>query len=53
MKGALSDFWYWLNSNISVSSEGLIILQKSSFSHTFLCDASLFFVLKEWRQFRQ
>ena len=35
------------NSNILVSSEGIIILQKSLFSHTFLCDSSLFFVQKE------
>ena len=29
--GALSDFWYWLNSNILVSSEGIMTLQKSLF----------------------
>ena len=29
--GALADFWHWLNSNILVSSEGVIMLQKSSF----------------------
>ena len=33
---ALSDFWYWLNcNNILASSEGMITLQKSLFSHTF------------------
>ena len=44
---ALSNFQYWLSSNILVSSEGVTILQKSLFSHTFLSDSSLFFVLKE------
>ena len=51
--GALSDFLHWLNSNILVSSEGLITLQKSLFSHTVLCYSSLFFFLKEWKQFKQ
>ena len=53
VNGALSDLWYWLNCNISVSSKGMIVLQKSLFSRTFLRESSLFFVLKEWRQFRQ
>ena len=46
INGVLSDFWYWLNSNILVSSEGIITLQKFLFSHTFLCDSSLFFFSK-------
>ena len=33
-----------------MSSEGIVTLQKSLFSHTLLCAASLFFFLKEWRQ---
>ena len=33
INGVLSDFWYWLNSKILVSSEGIKILQ-SLFSHT-------------------
>ena len=37
------DFWYLLNSNILVSSEGIIALQKCLFSHTFLCDSRYFF----------
>ena len=36
-----------------VSSEGFTAPQKSLFSHTFSWDSSLFFVLNEWRQFRQ
>ena len=53
MNGDLSDFCYWLNSNILVSSKSKVTLQKSLFSHAFLSDSSLFFLLKEWRQFRQ
>ena len=53
MNETLSDFWYWLNSNILVSLEGVIILQKLLFSQTLLCDWSLFSVMKEWKQFRQ
>ena len=34
--GVLSDFWYCLNSNISVSSEGITTPPKSLFSNTFL-----------------
>ena len=29
------------------------MLQKFFSSYTFLCDSSLFFVLKQWRQFKQ
>ena len=50
---ALSDLWYWLDSNVLVYLEGITTLQKSLFSHFLLCDTSLFFVLKEWRQFKQ
>ena len=49
---ALSDFWYWLNSNNLVSWEGIITWQKSLFSHTLLWDSIEFFVLKKWWQFR-
>ena len=48
--------WYYIrfliliNSNILVPLQRIITLQKSLFSHTFLCDSSLLFVLKEWRQ---
>ena len=43
MNDALSDLWYWLNSNILVSSEGMFLLQKSLFSNVFLCNSSFFF----------
>ena len=49
----LSDFQYWLNINVLVSSEGITTLQKSLFSHIFFWDSSLFFVLTEWRQFKE
>ena len=29
MNGALSDFWNWLNANFLMSSESIIMLQKS------------------------
>ena len=49
---ALSDFWYWLNVNVLLSSKSIIILQKS-----FLCTMRFYaisvFDLKEWRQIRQ
>ena len=51
--GALSDFLHWLISNNLVTSVDMITLQKYLFSHFFLCDSDLFFVLKEWRQFKQ
>ena len=47
---ALSYFSYWLNSDLLVSSEGIMMLQKSLFSHTFLCKWTFSFVAKEWRQ---
>ena len=47
------NFWYWLNSNILVSWKEIIILQKSFFSDTLLCNSSLIFVLKGWIQFKQ
>ena len=40
MNGDLSDLW--LKSNTKVL-----------FSHTLLCDSSLFSDLKEWRQYKQ
>ena len=52
MYGILSDFMYWFNSNILSFSDGITIQQKSLFLHTFSRDLSLFFVLKEWRQFK-
>ena len=53
MNGAWSDFWYWLNSNNLMFFEGIIMLREPLFSYTLLCDWSLFFVAKEWKQFRQ
>ena len=47
---ALSYFSYWLNSDFLVSLEGIMMLQKSLFSHTFLCNWTFSFVVKEWRQ---
>ena len=44
---ALSESWKWLNSNILASSKVSSELQKSLFLHAFLCNSSLFFVLKE------
>ena len=35
VNGALSHVYYWLNSNILVSSKGIETLQKSLFSYTF------------------
>ena len=49
----LLDFWYWLNSNILMSSEGIISLQKCFFLRSFLCNSSFSFVAKEWRQFKR
>ena len=34
-----TDFWYWLSSNVLVSSEGIATIQKSLLSHTFLWDS--------------
>ena len=53
MYGILSDFVSWLNSNALSFSNGITVLQKPLFLHTFSCDLSLFSVLKEWRQFKQ
>ena len=53
INGAVSDFCYWSNSNILLSSEAIMTLQKSLFSRTFLCDSSFFSVANERRQFRQ
>ena len=43
----LSDFIYWLISNILFFSDGITVPQKSLFLHTFSWDLSLFPVLKE------
>ena len=43
----LSDFWYWLNYNILVSSEGIPTFQKSIFSNTFSSYLCLFSVEKK------
>ena len=41
-------FWYWLNSNILVAKiEGKITLQKSIFTHTFLCNFFFFLLQKK------
>ena len=53
MYGILSNFIYWLNSNILSFSDGITMPQKSLFLFTFSWDLSLFSVLKEWRQFKQ
>ena len=45
MNGVLLGFGYWSNYNILVSSEGIIMLQKSLFSHDLSCNSSLVFVL--------
>ena len=47
--GVWSDFQYWLNSNVLVSSEDITTTQNSLLSHTFLRDSNLFFVMSEWR----
>ena len=52
INGALSDLRYWWNSNILLSLEEFITLQKSLILHTFLLDSSLFLVLNEGRQFK-
>ena len=52
MYDILSDFTYWLNSNIVSFSDGITIVQKPLFLHPFSWDLSLFFILKEWRQFK-
>ena len=41
MNGALSDFWYWLISNILVSSKGIITLQRVVF-------LILFYAIQVW-----
>ena len=47
MYAFLSDFMYWLNSNILSFSDDITIPQKSLFLHTFPWDLNLFSVLKE------
>ena len=49
MYSILSDFIYWLNSNILSFSDSITIPQKSFlfYLHTFSGDLSLFSVLKE------
>ena len=46
MNSALSDFWYWLNYNILVSSESIKII-KRKFLHTFLCIQVCFLLQKK------
>ena len=46
INGALSDFWYWLNSYILLSSDGIITLEKSLCSQTFLKRFKFFFCCK-------
>ena len=47
MNSALSDFWYWLNYNILVSSESIKIINKKLFLHTFLCIQVCFLLQKK------
>ena len=57
MYGNLSDFIYWLKSNILSFFDGITIPQNSfifgNFLHNFSWDLSLFSVLKQWRQLKQ
>ena len=46
INSALSGVSHWLYPNMIVFSEAQTISLKSLFSHTFLCDPSLVFVLK-------
>ena len=39
--------WLLIKFNILVSLEDIVALQKSLFSHTFLCDSSLSLVLEK------
>ena len=42
INGVLSDFWYWLNSNILVSSaEGILMLHTLLWDSTFFCSKRL------------
>ena len=43
---ALSDFWYWLNDNILVSSKGITIPQQSLFSYAFFIQFKFVFCSK-------
>ena len=52
MNDALLDFWYRLTSNILVSSEDMLTLQKALFSHAVLFNSS-FFVPKKCRHLKQ
>ena len=53
IKGAWTYFWYWLNSNSSLSSEGIIYFTKIFlFTESFM-RFKFFFVLKKWRHFSQ
>ena len=53
MYDILSNFIYWLNSNILPFSDGTTIPQKSLFFDTFSWDLNLFSILKESREFKQ
>ena len=53
MYNILSNFMYWLDSNIFFFYDGIKIPQKSLFLHTFWWNLSLFSVLKERRQLKQ
>ena len=53
MHTILSDFIYWLNSDILSFCNGITIPQKSLFLYTFSWDWSLFSIIKEWRHFKQ
>ena len=51
INGDILDFWYWLNSNILVSFEGITTLQKSYY--ILFMRFKILSVAKERRQFRQ
>ena len=53
MNGILSELIHRLNSTKFYFSNGNTILPKSLFLHTFSWDLSLFYILMEWRQFKQ
>ena len=52
MYSILSEFIFWLKSDILPFSDDIKIPWKSLYLHTFSWDLSLFSVLKEQRQFR-
>ena len=49
MYDILSNFIYWLNSNILSFPGGITVLKKSLFLHTFSWDLNLFFCSKRMK----